>query len=106
MYEYNKGLYWKSVHIANDGYVCADQSCPQLSSQERVAFRQATSTKLWAKTEGDKIAQSLLEDFHASYVVTSKDYRTFGYILSNNPHFKLELYDEQSGFLLFSVHKI
>ena len=103
MYEYDHGLYWKSVHIPVDGYVCAEQACPELAAQQQKAFSRTASTEAWAKTEGDKIAHSLAEDFHAAYVVSSGDYRSFNYIMSNNPHFKLELYDQASNMLLFRV---
>ena len=103
MYDYDPALYWKTVHMANDGYVCDQQDCPKLSDAVRTALRQGTTTRAWVKTEGDKIFQSLSADFNASYVVTSKDYKVFDYILSNNPHFSLVMYDEQSDMILFRV---
>ncbi|MDE2037751.1 MAG: glycosyltransferase family 2 protein [Patescibacteria group bacterium] len=103
MYDYNPALYWESVHIAQDGYVCAQQECPDLEAARSKALSGATTTLEWAKRQGDAIASALRNDFHASYIVSSKDYRFFDYILSNNSHFKLGLYNDQFGNEVFTV---
>lgn len=102
-YAYDEQLYWKSIHIASHGYVCGEEKCPELAEAARLALRQEGSTKAWAKREGDRIAKSLKEEFRASYIVSSGDYRFFNYIISNNPNFKVEVYDQQFNKLLFRV---
>ncbi len=105
MYDYDPKLYWKAVHITADGFICDTDECPEQVAAERKAFVLATTTKQWAREEGDKIYQSLATDFKAKYVVISKDYRISNYIFTNNPHFKLEIHDDQFGYSLFSLVK-
>jgi glycosyltransferase involved in cell wall biosynthesis len=102
-YAYSPELYWKASHIPSDGYVCAEESCPDLAERARLVLAKGGHADEWAKAEGDRIAASLKGDFHASYVVSSGDYRFFNYILSNNPHFKLAVYDSQFNKFLFKV---
>ena len=104
MYDYSPTLYWESVHIATNGYVCGQEKCPELTTAEQAAFRGATTTAAWAKTEGDTIASTLRNDFKASYIVTSKDYRIFDYVLSNNRNFTQESYDSQYDYTIYKVN--
>lgn len=102
-YDYDPQLYWKMVHMSSDGYVCDQESCPSLAEAARLAVRQGPASQEWAKAEGDRMADVLVHEMHASYVVSSTDYRFFNYILSNNKHFKLELYDSQWNKLLYRI---
>lgn len=104
MYDYSQKLYWESVHIAQDGYVCGQEKCTGLAAAEQTALHGATTTQDWAKTEGDKIAGALRGDFKAAYIVTSKDYRVFDFILSNNKNFTQESYDSQFNYMIFKVN--
>lgn len=103
MYDYNPDLYWKSVHIASDGFVCAKEKCVDMIEARDLALRNSSTSIAWVKTEGDKIADALRDEFGAFYIVTSKNSRVFNFVLSNNKNFKQELYDAQFGYLIHSV---
>ncbi len=103
MYSYSPSLYWLWIHMSQDGYVCDQQECPVLTSTRTVAFKTATSTKQWTHDQGDAIATVISKQFHAKYIVSSRDYFVFNYILDNNPHFKKVLYDSQYNYLLYQV---
>lgn len=102
-YAYSPDLYWKEAHIASDGYVCGQPSCPDLAEKARLALNDPALSAAWARTEGDRIAASLRDEFHARYVVTSTDYGFFNYIMSHNPHFASEAFDSQFHNQVFSV---
>jgi len=101
-YAYSPEVYWTLIHATNDGYLCVEESCPELAEAARLAVRDDVSSKKWAKIEGDKIATAFL-DIKASYVVSSTDYRLFNYIASNNAHFKLVRYDAGFSKMLYQL---
>jgi hypothetical protein len=102
-YTYNAPDYWLWTHIAEDGYVCSQQNCPDKEAGWQKAFSRGGDAAGWAKTEGDAIADALQGTFNSKYVVSSRDYLTFNYIMDHNPRFKRELYSEQYGFYIYML---
>jgi len=103
LYTYNPSLYWLQTHISQNGYVCNTQTCDGLQKAEVTAFSHASTSLTWAQVQGDKIAQSLVHDFQSQYVVTSKDYKIFDYVMDHNKHFKQVFYDPQFEYSIYKV---
>ncbi len=102
-YTYDPKTYWLWAHIAGDGYVCDAPSCPEKDKALKLALARSSTTLEWAKTEGTKMAEAIKGSLRSSYIVTSKDYIVFDYILDHNSRFKKELYNEQFGLSIYSV---
>jgi len=103
LYTYNPELYWLSIHIAQNGYVCTTEKCPDLDAQEVAAFRTNDGAEKWAKNEGDKIVDVLTQQFHSQYIVTTTSYMTFNYILNHNSHFQDMVYDTNYGNAVYKI---
>ncbi|MGA3193331.1 MAG: hypothetical protein ABSD73_12665, partial [Candidatus Bathyarchaeia archaeon] len=103
-YTLDPAKYWTWEHIAINGYVCSRETCPDKADEESKAFSGATTTAKWAKTEGNNIADALLNVLHSRYMVTSKDYFVLNYILDHDQdRFVKELYDGRYGYSVYSV---
>ena len=103
LYTYSHQLYWLSIHISQDGFVCDTEKCPDLKAQEIQAFRSDSTADKWATDEGDQIASVLLGQFHSSYIVTSDDYQELDFIMNHNTHFQKEMYD---SIFHYSIYKV
>ncbi len=103
LYTYDPKLYWTWNHITMDGYVCAMQNCPNLTASSSAAFARGGNAQAWATTTGNAIADSLVGAFHSRYIVTSRDYNVFNFIMDHNSRFKREFYDAQYGYMIFYV---
>ncbi|HEX7724429.1 MAG TPA: glycosyltransferase [Candidatus Paceibacterota bacterium] len=101
-YAYSPEVYWTLQHATTDGYFCETEKCPELAEAARKAMKQDSSSKEWAKIQGDAIARALL-NLKGSYVVSSNDYNFFNYIASHNAHFELVRYDAVFNKLLYKL---
>jgi len=103
-YMLSPSLYWQSVHIPADGYVCSTEKCPTDDAVKTTALTTSTTTaSKWIKTEGSEIAYALLNTFHSSYVVTSKDYIVFNAIMNQSDRFQKEFTDVTYGYMIYKV---
>ncbi len=102
-YAYDPELFWKGNHIAVLGMVCDKEECPDKQKLLEEAIKSSSTTEQWAKTEGNLIAFVFRDEFRAKFIVSSREHKFFNYILTQNPNFKLELYNEAYGNLLFRV---
>jgi len=103
LYTYSPDLYWQSINIAQYGYVCDQENCPEIHDRAVTAFSNASTSEQWAKTEGNKIADELVKGFKAKYVVTSRDYLPFNFIMDHNPRFERKIYNAEYGMSVYSV---
>lgn len=102
-YVYNPNLYWLWTHIVDDAYVCELEKCPEVTQKAVEAFRKNDSAEVWAKEEGDKIADRIRNDFGARVVVTSRDYLPFNYIMDHNNNFTRQLYNAEFGYSIYTL---
>lgn len=87
-YLYDQRIYFLWFHIGG-GYVCEVEICEDKVNAIKNAFDDEKTKAIWAKEEGDKIADALLNDFKSSYIVTSREYETLTEILKQNERFEL-----------------
>ncbi len=102
-YEYSPTDYWLWVHIAENGYVCAEQKCPDINAKAIAAYSRGGDADAWAKSEGDKIADTLLDTFHSKYIVTAQEYLAFNFVMDHSDRFKRGLYDQAFGLSIYEV---
>ncbi|MFA6432944.1 MAG: hypothetical protein WCV82_04000 [Candidatus Paceibacterota bacterium] len=102
-YTYDPKIYWLWAHIAANGYVCEAEKCLEIAALQTEALAKDATIAAWAKIEGEKIADAMLDKLHSPYVVTSRDYRILNYTMDHSDRFKRELYNEQYGYLVYSV---
>lgn len=105
LYVYSPRIYWLAAHISGQGYVCDQEKCPQKQVDQLKAFgdRTGIASEKWAKSEGEKIADVLLNDFQASYVVTSREYLPLNFVMDHSKRFTKKIYNAEFGFSVYAI---
>jgi hypothetical protein len=97
-YLYDSKIYWLWSNVGN-GYVCEKEKCPELDTEQNSSFRTKDLFSKWTKEEGDKIAETIVNDFKSHYIVSSNNYSYLNSVLNNNNHFRKILNSNNSYFI-------
>lgn len=88
-YLYEPRIYWLWKNISM-GYVCDREKCVE-QQKEIIIVSNKNNIELqkeWYRKNGDKIADTIVNDFKSHYIVTSKNYSLLNNILNNNSSFE------------------
>ena len=97
-YLYSPKIYWLWQNISK-GYVCETEKCPEKDLERDRSFRKRDLFLKWSKNEGDKIANTIINDFKSHYVVSSKEFGYLNNVLDNNKNFKKVVNSKDQYFI-------
>jgi glycosyltransferase involved in cell wall biosynthesis len=103
-YVYNPKFYWGQDHIARNGFVCEEESCPIKEQAQRLAFRQEKTAKVWYAAEGSAVAEYLLHQLKSPYIVSSRGYVRLNSLLDNSDRFKKVFESRESPYFIYQVN--
>lgn len=86
-YLYSPRLYWLWANISA-GYVCEVEKCPEIEKDSNAKIRDKTEYSNWTKSNGNKIADVIINDFQSHYIVTSSSYNVLNFTLNNSKRFE------------------
>ncbi len=103
LYVYSNELYFKWSHI-EEGYFCAKESCPEVVEELAGVTRRSSLHAAWYQKQGNLLADSILSDFHSSYIMTSNGMMNLNLILDNNNRFNKVL-STVGGYYIYHIKK-
>lgn len=86
-YLYSPRLYWLWQNIAN-GYVCEVEKCPEIEKESNTKIKSKKDYKAWTESNGEKIADTIINDFQSHYIVTASNYNILNFTLNNSKRFE------------------
>ena len=96
-------MYWAWYNISSYGYLCEEESCKSLAAEFAHAQKDEPLFEEWAQSNGDMIADYIIDEFESHYIIVSDKYGNFRKALENS-----ERYDEvyNTPAQPYSVYKI
>lgn len=104
LYDYSHELYWKWWHISNDGYVCTEDVCEEMTEKKADLFRSDSRKDAWYHDEGELIADSIENDFKSRYIITAVGMNNLNDVLDHNDRFNKVF--EDKAYKQYLVYEI
>jgi len=100
-YLHDQRIYWLWSSVGA-GMVCETEKCPEKNTEVQNIIKEPDLLKRYFKSEGDKIAKIVVNEFHSHYIVSSANYSFLNKIMDNNKHFK-KVIDDKGRYFVYKI---